>query len=199
MENIATDAELWLNIRKGDIDSYNRFSNRYWKLLNDKAAYRVSDRDEAKDLVQEVMISIWLKRDKLPENIIPKAYLITALKYKILNYFNHSNVRMKKANLLLEQKQAEFNPTPEDTLDTKELKNRISESVCQMSPSVREVFELSYQQGLAISEIATAKKLSPQTVKNYLQEAKSVLRKEMFGFLSADQLAAVLVILLIES
>jgi len=198
MDNISTDIELWLSIKNSDVKAFGTLMDRYWPILYQKANLRTNDEDISKDLVQEILISIWINREKLPTDTIPKAYLYAALKYKILNFVSYSNLRLKSANLILEKQQAESNLTPEDIIDVKELKNAISNSTAVMTSGMRDIFELSYKDGLSIAEIALKKGLSTQSVKNYLYEAKCILRKNLSAYTSPEHFAGVLVVVLMK-
>jgi len=198
MKTTISDLELWLGIKNADVKAFSMLMDRYWPILFNKASCRINDADVAKDMVQEVLISIWIKRDKLPSEVLPKAYLYSALKYKILNYVSHSNMRLANANQILENKQAENNLTPEDVMDIKELKSLIKKSTSLMTSNMKEVFELSYVDGLSIAEIADKKNLSVQSVKNYLQEAKGILKKRLSSYLNPETVAGVLVVVLMK-
>lgn len=198
MEKIEEDIVLWLGIKNSEVKAFSLMMDRYWPILYQKANLRIKDQDVAKDLVQEILISIWINREKLPSDMIPKAYLYTALKYKILNFISYSNLRLKKANQILEKQQAQQNLNPEEVIDVKELRNAITKSTAIMTTGIREVFELSYKDGLSISEIASKKGLSTQSVKNYLHEAKGILRKNLSTYTTPEHFAGVLVVVLMK-
>jgi RNA polymerase sigma factor (sigma-70 family) len=200
MNDEISDIDLWLRIKDADIKAFTILMNRYWPTLFNKAMSRVNDSGAAKDLVQEVLISVWINRHKLPENVIPKAYLFSSVKYKVLNFLSYNDMRLNKANILLQHKQNEVNATPEDIIDVRELKNIISESTSRMTESMREVFELSYEEGLSIAEIATRKKISAQSVKNYLYEAKSIVKKRLgeLSYLTPEHLTGLLAVILMK-
>jgi len=198
MEKIEEDIVLWLGIKNSEVKAFSLMMDRYWPILYQKANLRIKDQDVAKDLVQEILISIWINREKLPSDMIPKAYLYTALKYKILNFISYSNLRLKKANQILEKQQAQQNLNPEEVIDVKELRNAITKSTAIMTTGMREVFELSYKDGLSISEIASKKGLSTQSVKNYLHEAKGILRKNLSTYTTPEHFAGVLVVVLMK-
>jgi len=198
MEKIEEDIVLWLGIKNSEVKAFSLLMDRYWPILYQKANLRIKDQDVAKDLVQEILISIWINREKLPSDMIPKAYLYTALKYKILNFISYSNLRLKKANQILEKQQAQQNLNPEEVIDVKELRNAITKSTAIMTTGMREVFELSYKDGLSISEIASKKGLSTQSVKNYLHEAKGILRKNLSTYTTPEHFAGVLVVVLMK-
>ncbi|HCN85194.1 MAG TPA: RNA polymerase subunit sigma-70, partial [Sphingobacteriaceae bacterium] len=60
--------------------------DRYWEKLFLFLAKVIKDEDEAKDLVQEIFVSLWIRREKLHTIHSLSAYLHTAAKYKGLTY-----------------------------------------------------------------------------------------------------------------
>src|SRR5690242_8212640 len=55
---MMSDGDLLQLIKKNDTAAFESIYDKYWQALYLKACQRV-DKDEAKDMVQEVMISLW--------------------------------------------------------------------------------------------------------------------------------------------
>ena len=60
--HIHSDEELLQLLKNDHPVAFDSVYNRYWKTLYHAAYNRVSDRDAAKDIVQNVFIEIWQKR-----------------------------------------------------------------------------------------------------------------------------------------
>jgi RNA polymerase sigma factor (sigma-70 family) len=198
MEQSITDIELWQSIKCADEKAFKMLMDRYWSPLYNKAFARINKEDVSKDLVQEILISIWVNKEKLPDDVLPKAYLFTALKYKVLNFVSYSIVRLNHANMVLAMQQVETNSTPEDLINIKELRTAILSSTEKMPARMREVFELNYREGLSITEIAIEKGISSQSVKNYLYEAKRILKKHLSSQISSEQMAGLIMVILMK-
>jgi RNA polymerase sigma factor (sigma-70 family) len=198
MEQLITDIELWQRIKSADQKAFKILMDRYWLPLYNKAFARIYKKDVSKDLVQEILISIWVNKDNLPDDVLPKAYLFTALKFKVLNFVSYNTVRLNHANMVLAMQQVENNSTPEDLINIKELRTAVLSSTKSMPPGMREVFELNYKEGLSITEIAIEKGISSQSVKNYLYEAKCILKKHLSSQISPEQIAGVLLVILMK-
>jgi RNA polymerase sigma-70 factor (ECF subfamily) len=59
-----SDDELLQSIKRDDVAAFEILYDKYWKALYLKACQRV-DKDEAKDIVQEVMLTLWNRRQKI--------------------------------------------------------------------------------------------------------------------------------------
>lgn len=53
---------LWNKVSKGDRNAFAKCFDQYWESLYHAAFWRVCDEELAKDLVQEVFITLWDKR-----------------------------------------------------------------------------------------------------------------------------------------
>lgn len=85
----ATSDHRIEKLREGDEEVFQGIFNGFLpKLLNFAISY-VIDRDEAADIVQNVFVSLWDKRDSLAENTNLNNYLITLTRNQCLNYLRH--------------------------------------------------------------------------------------------------------------
>ncbi|MEN7549470.1 RNA polymerase sigma-70 factor [Rapidithrix thailandica] len=135
----------------------------------------VKDKDLACQLVQEAFFKIWEKRTKLQEIKNPEAYLYVAVKNVALDYlrkFQHELFVLPEEQV---DEEATF-PWSED----ESLMPLIKKLTKQLPDKCREVFELSYFQGLTKDEIAEYLKISPETVK----KQRTIALKKMRSALS---------------
>lgn len=171
-EKLISDGELLQAIKGDDTAAFEILYDRYWKALYQKACQRVNQ-DEAKDMVQEVMITLWKRR----KQVVVKggeigAYLFTAIKYRVISHYAFSEAEIKQAAFfdILD----EVHTT--DGLETKELKQLIDAAVSQLPTRMQQIFRMSREDDYSIAEIARQLNLSEQTVKNQLTEALKRLR-----------------------
>ncbi|PUZ20738.1 RNA polymerase sigma-70 factor, ECF subfamily [Chitinophaga costaii] len=172
-ENLLSDAELLKAVQADDKAAFQLLYERYWKALYTKACQRV-DTEEAKDLVQDVMITLWRRRREItvPADGDLARYLYTAIKYRVISHFAFHASEIKKAAFfdLLET------PAASQFAETKELEARIEYAVSQLPSRMQQVFRMSREDDIAIKDIALQLAVSEQTVKNQLTEALKRLR-----------------------
>src|SRR4051812_17959356 len=86
-----TDGELIELISQNNQEAFDKLYSRYWEKLFLYIAKVIRERDDAQDLVQEIFVSLWLRRKNITTiNSLP-AYLFTAARYKGLSYIQ-SNI-----------------------------------------------------------------------------------------------------------
>jgi RNA polymerase sigma-70 factor (ECF subfamily) len=133
--------------------------------------------------VQEVFLTLWVKRDSLGKIVSLPAYLFTGAKYRMLNEIKAVEVRKNfAANFSAFQANIHSDITQE-TVAVRELESVLETAVSQLPPKCRQIFQLSRTHHLSISDISNALNISPKTVENQLTKALKYLRfglKEFF-------------------
>ncbi|MBV4355677.1 RNA polymerase sigma factor [Pinibacter aurantiacus] len=167
------DAELLRAIRDDDTSAFKVLYDRYWENLYLKACQRV-DKDEAKDLVQEVMTTLWRRRKDIftYEDGEIGRYLFTAVKYRVISHYAYTKAEVKNSNLFEVLSGNVFT----NTLEVKELSEFIESEINRLPARMQQIFRMSRQDDLSIADIASKLNLSEQTVKNQLTEALKRLR-----------------------
>lgn len=150
-----------------------------FKPLCSFAIKYVGNLEEAKNLVQEVFISVWEKFDALPADTHYRSYLYTAVRNRSLNHLRDKK-KIVALEHVVEHKLAEENTALEAT----ELEREIEYAVNSLPDKCRQVFEMSRQQGLKHQEIADKLNISIKTVETQISKALAVLRTRLGEFLS---------------
>ncbi len=173
-----TDEDLLILLKKGDRDAFNCIYNRYWKGLFFCALKKLGEKEEAEDLIQDLFVSIWTKREDFEISSSLKAYLFTALKYKIINHFEFKKVRRKHL-ATLKDAFSELDNGTSNTLLAEEVEKRVEVGINKLSPKVKLVYQLSRDENLSLDEIAERLEVSKQTVKNQISKALKVLKAHL--------------------
>jgi len=182
-ETHTSDGDLLQLLKGDDTAAFETLYNRYWKALYTRACQRV-DVNDAKDLVQEVMLSLWRRRKEIPvfkEGEFAK-YLHAAIKYRVISHYAFSTAEIKKISLFDILDSQEFN----DRLEAKELTANIAAAVSLLPARMQQIFRMSREEDLSIAEIARQLNLSEQTVKNQLTEALRRMRTYLKTSSSGD-------------
>jgi len=173
-----TDTELLALLRDGDHAAYKEIYNRYKGLLYIHIFKRLGDREETKDIIQELFSAIWYKREELTLNTSLSGYLYKAVRNRLLNAVAHKKVQTHYISSL----QQAINQTESSTdfaLRENELMQLIDKEIAALPPKMREIFELSRKGNLAHKEIAVQLNISEKTVKKQVNNALKVLRVKL--------------------
>lgn len=153
---------------------------RYWDRLLDHAYKRLGSREEAEEVVQELFVSLYQKRDMLDIHSSVEGYLKTALKSRVLNYYRSRHIHEKYVRSVLADNHLFSSETSDRALQQKELSVQMASSIDKMPAKCREVFLLSKIESLSHRNISEKLQISISTVEKHIRKAMDILRED-FG------------------
>lgn len=170
-----SDAELTGLLKLNDENAFKEIYERYNSLLFIHAFKKLPDREEAKDVIQEVFSMIWDRRENFEVKTNLAGYLYTCVHHKILDHFIH----LKTANKYIDSLQHfldENRYTTDHLVREKQLSEIIEREITALPSKMRVVFELSRKDHLSHKEIAEQLGISEETVKSQIKNALKILR-----------------------
>lgn len=179
----SLDVILWEKVTRSNYGAFDVIYERYWDLLLRIALQKVGDMDVAMDLVQDLFVDIWQKRHTTLVKTSLKAYLVSALYFKVFMHFRKEGVQQKHIDHYQAFSETEESGDLSATVRYEEnyehLLSAIEKSVLEMPDRMKVVFQMKYYNSLNNQEIADNLGLSTQTVKNQLSKALQQIRKHM--------------------
>jgi len=173
-----SDIDLVARIRNDDGAAFNILFDRYWEKLYLFAFNRLKSEADAKDVVQELFINFWLRREALLIETTLPAYLHAAVHYEVLAHLSRSmKAAKRKADI-------ERNILPDFTswlspLQLKELLAVLEAEVSRLPEKIQQVYRLNQEENLSVREIASRLNIAEQTVRNQLNTAFKKLRPHL--------------------
>lgn len=178
-----TDAELAALIREGDTYAYTEIFMRYNRLLVAHAYRLLADRDGARDVVQDVLLILWQKRETFRLTGSLSAYLYTATRNRIFDQFSHQEIVDRYADSAMrfvEQGQA----SADDQVIEKELSVLVEKEIKLLPEKMRTAFILRKQQELSYPEIAGQLGITEAAAKQQVYNAVKTLRLKISDLLT---------------
>ena len=169
---------MWQQARNGDTKAFEELYQSTVTALSHQAFRVLKDREQVKDIIQDVFISLYLRRDELPGNVNINGYLNNAVKYKVSNQLRNKLLKENHHQVLMRQAYQQEVVQPVQ-LEQHELKNKIARSINTLPLKCREVFMLSYYGNMGYKAIAQEMGISVKTVEKHMSKALQVLRREL--------------------
>ncbi|WP_417355432.1 RNA polymerase sigma factor [Flavobacterium sp.] len=164
-------------IRKGDNKAYQLVFYRYYEPLCHYALNFTPDKDQVKDIVQEVFLKLWNKKESLYLSGSLKAYLYRMTYNQFVTTFRKEKRYQEELDLF---KMEALQPLLQENEETWQLKlNRVKEALDSLPERCREIFILNKRDGLKHKEIAEKLGISPKTVENQIGKASKALKKKL--------------------
>ena len=177
---VDEDIVLWHSISRGDKKAFDDFFVKYYTLLYGYSRYYVSAED-AKEVLQELMMWLWENRCSLLEELTLKTLLFTIVKNKALNRISHFEIKRKVHQEITEKYEKEFD-NPDFYLEN-ELFRLYENALKQLPKDYREAYEMNRSHRLTHKEIAEKLNVSPQTVNYRIGQALKLLRIALKDYL----------------
>lgn len=141
------------------------------------------DQDTAKEIVHNVFINLWEKREKVDAGSSLKSYLFTSVYNRCLNHIRDQKKFDKDETHFMQLDSTEFADGP-DRLEEQELEERIYVALQALPVRCREVFTLNRFEGLKYAEIAEKLGISVKTVEAQMSKALKILREKLVDYLT---------------
>ena len=168
------DTELLSQIKQHDHAAFQTLFDRYWEKLYRTAKARLDDEIEAQDIVQEIFIKLWQRREQIEIHTSVENYLQSAVRLSVI-----AHLRSRKASETQMQHALERINILEDSIhsltDYIELEQTLEEALNLMPETLKRVYQLR-SENLSVKAIAGELGLADQTVKNYIAEVTRRLR-----------------------
>lgn len=151
------------------------FRTHYAPLVG-YARKMLQDHDAAIDVVQQLFVNVWEKRDTLSVEGSMKSYLLRSTHNACLNAIQHQKVRQEhQSDTLYTASDSE----QRDLLEEEEFKLEVKAAVQKLPTQCRKVFLMSRVQGKKYQQIADELSISIKTVENQMGKALRTLRDEL--------------------
>jgi RNA polymerase sigma-70 factor (ECF subfamily) len=179
-----SDLDLFNLFKLDDVRAFEVVYNRLWPELLESACRKLGSKQKAEDLVQEIFVSLFNKKNVLEISVSPKAYLLKALKYRVLNEYRSESVRTSHLQSLF------FSPVCKIDLakdfETRELHRHIELMIEQLPDKCRQVYLMSRDIQMTNKEIAQELSISVSTVEKHIGKALKILRSRIRELIAAN-------------
>jgi len=169
------DIEFLDDLKKSNISVFNTVYKNYSKPLYVYLLHKLKDPELCNDVLQDIFVTLWEKRDELKIDISIKAYLYQAARFKIVDIYRR-DVKYQKYLAELAGSIIVDPSTITDRIDHRKKLEEVENAVNNLPEKMREIFILSRFEHQTTNDIANKTNLSPQTIKNQISKALRILR-----------------------
>jgi RNA polymerase sigma-70 factor (family 1) len=177
-----SEEELIDLFKQGSHAAYTEIYIRYSGLLYLHAYNKLRNREEARDILQELFEVLWQRRTEIEFKTHLSGYLYQAVQNRIIKLYAHKKIRSNYVNILQEYKTPENNIT-DHLVREKQLAKMIEDEITALPHKMREVFLMSRKDNMSHKSISKHLGIEETTVRKHIQNALKILRTK-FGFIS---------------
>ncbi len=184
----ATHERAWVvGTRAGDTAAFERIFTTYYAVLVRFAYNYLHSRERAEEVIQELFLFIWERRQAWDVTGSLKSYLYRAARNRALDALKHERVERGWADRAIrEQGGAEHGAPALDAdaqLNVDELNAALQRAIEALPERCRQAYTLHRQQHLSYTEIAEVMGTTVGTVTIQIGKALKALRKSLADWL----------------
>ncbi len=173
-----TDQELVDLLKYDDQAAYTEIFDRYSGPLYVHAFKRLQDREECRDLIQELLTTFWLRRKELQITTTLSGYLFVSVRNRIFNLLTKKKLNTEYVSAI-QYLEVKNSFSTDHLIRTKQLTLIIDQEIAALPPRTSEIFELSRKRYMSHKQIAAHLNISEQTVKTTVKNALKTLRVKL--------------------
>lgn len=170
------EPDLLLRLRQGDKRTFEKLYFNYSKPLYWKLLKMVRIEEVADDLLQDLFIRIWDRREQIDPTQPFKVYL-----YRIATHMVYDHYRREGRKAVMQQyiksDSSEISLETEQSLALRQSQSLIQAAIEQLPPQRKQAFILCRMEGKSHQQAAEIMQISPNTVHNHLTKATEYVKR----------------------
>jgi len=185
--NQGDDEQLMALAAGGTKAAFAELVSRYMPRVTQYCAKFVGQLSTAEELVQEIFLEVWLRRERYRAQGKFVVFLFTLARHRCLNRLRDDN-RRRRRDLDAELDgllPAACTPDQLDALLERENQRRLQTALLRLSTKLREAVLLRFDQGLDYPDVARILGCSESTTRSRVRLAMQRLRDDLAGGISS--------------
>lgn len=190
---LLSGQELADALHNGDKVMFGQVFEIYYERLCNYANTFLNNIEEAEEMVQDMFLILWEKRETIEIHTSVKSYLYQAVHNQSLNRIKHYKVRQTHADYV-QYHDGSIENSGDAKMIGDELEMKINEVVNSLPDQCRRVFQLSRFENFTYAEISQQLNISKKTIENHMGKALRIMREML-----KDYLPLLILLLLIKN
>lgn len=177
MLDFSINSILIDQLEKGDEKAFSFLVENYNHRLCVYANSLVNDPVRSQDIVQNVFIKTWEKRETLRNNLSIKGFMYRAVHNEFIDQYRSTKSLIALEKLYMDSLlQFEMQPELEGM---EKIMAMVMGAISELPPKCQQIFLLSKKEGLDNIEIAEYLEISRKTVENQITKAFAILKEKL--------------------
>ncbi len=164
-----------------DLEHFEWLFREHFKALVAFSYQFVKDQDSANEIVHDVFIRLWEKRDSIDPQRPIKSYLFTSVHNRSLNFIRDNKKFSSNPSDLEALAESSEIEEQNNSDHERELKQKVHKAIDKLPLKCKNIFMMSRFQEMKYTEIAEELGISVKTVETQISKALKTLRKELAG------------------
>jgi RNA polymerase sigma-70 factor (ECF subfamily) len=181
--NGCSDTQLWNEFRSGNKQAFDIIYDRFFQMLCIYGDRFCKDTTLVEDVVQDLFIYLWNKRENLGRVNIIKPYLLLSLRRKLLRVLASEQKRTCNISVLESEKDSyAFHLSLKrrtSTAEEEEIFLRLSKALSRLTDRQKEAIYLKFYNNLSFQEVASIMDIEVRSLYNLMSRTLDILRNDL--------------------
>lgn len=165
-------------LKQGDYDAFSTLYQLYSLRLFGRIIRLVKSEAVAEEILQELFLKVWEKRDRIDPELNFKSFLFSIAQNMVYDHFRKMSLTERFRTEFF-QTYAETYQHVEENVLFKQTHEQLMQTIRMLPPQCQKVFILFKLEGRSYKEICQMLKISKSTVNNHLTKANRLLKKQL--------------------
>ena len=167
----------FLKLKSGNTEAYGYFYDKYVKKVYSFVLFKVSDKEVAEDLTQDIFLKTWQHIVDKNELKSFQAFIFRVARNSVIDHYRSSNKKTIDIDKIpeIEDLKIDINESLDKSIDI----TKLLHNIYQLKPEYQEVLLLHYVQDLAIDDIAEILQKKKNNIRVIIHRALQKLKEKV--------------------
>jgi RNA polymerase sigma-70 factor (ECF subfamily) len=166
-------------IREGSVAAFEELYRAYWNQLYNFAFRYVQSAEEAEDVVQEVLFSVWRNRVTWNVSGSLQNYLFVAVRNTAIGRLRRDATMRRWREKTVTEANSQSEAPADSLIDSADANAEVERALSEMPTKRRAVCALRWIDGLSYSQIAERLGINEKTVENHIGKGLKFMRERL--------------------
>jgi len=179
--NNSGEIQLLIALKSGDRSAFEKIYHSYSPRIYLNILKMVKSVDDAQEILQDVFVKVWEKRELIDPEQAFKAYLFQISRFTVYNFIRKVNLD-KKLKAYLAHENSELYTHIEETIACRENDQFILNAIEELPPQRKQIYKLCKIEGKSYIEVGKLLGISSSTINDHIVKATKFLKDRHSSF-----------------
>lgn len=178
----VTDETLLARLKVDDSSAFETIYRRYWRQLFQFVYQQTGSKEETKEILQELMLSLWQNRAVSAIHNLRSFLYVAARNLVNMHFRREINLRKYREYQLMHEVFDSLGA--DEVVNERQLAEAIEKALEQLPTKTASIFRMNKLDAVSVKKIATEMGLSDRAVEYHLTKSMRAVKKHLQKFLS---------------
>lgn len=173
--------QMWRESQQGDSVAFRHLADRLYRTLFNYACHFTGNREFIKDSIQELLILVWRKRERIQMEFV-SLYFLKALRNQLIQEYRRSGSSGPFADIDDFGHLSDYRTIEGEIMENEAYSRdqyRVRSAIDELPKRQREAVFLKYYEGMDNEKIAELMQINKQSVANLLFRALTAIKAQL--------------------